>query len=471
MFDTQIVKKILSLIEEHEAILEQYSTSSPAYSIEAYLTLTQLKLLLENPKNLQTRQLITFLSDRWQRIQNTNCQYLHDFQNPANAVCMELAREICSQPNSNSNYLCLLMPGLSKVKPEEYLTSSYLDDLNLRELILDENNTRLINLMDVLDFAQDDGILKYNSLFDGRDKILTFKEINRMLSRHPALRPLVDNLTARVLYKLEGPTVGAALNRLISGLRFGGVNFRRYNHYASEENAAMDANVAIVTFNEYLNTLDGETQSRLMSAEHMERDEFNWVNSKTIGSEWEHLVNPGNYSGSIICVEFIAKHLEDILKNNPYLYDLISYQDNTLETLHQLNDCIAQSSQDLKKGLPTIQNHYCYTDFDQELNKKIIDCLISFKGPLRALEIKFLIQIYETQPDNLFMTQNIKNILRNNRNILQKDTFEKLNEQEKITYAVLNPHTPKFFISTNKRKYEQEATEKNSSKLPRPPGG
>ncbi|MGC1183423.1 hypothetical protein [Legionella sp.] len=201
MFTRRIIKKISALITQQEEALKNYSPLTPTYNIKAYLTLSEIKLLLTLPHERMNKFFTQFFDFRWQRIQDTNCQYLHDFQNPANVVCMALAREISH--HSNQNYLCLLMPTLNQVSPDEYLTSSYINKLDLKELILSDNNQRIINLIDVLNGAQEDGVLKYNSLFRGQIKALSFYEINRIISRHPAIKSMVENLNARVLYKNE----------------------------------------------------------------------------------------------------------------------------------------------------------------------------------------------------------------------------------------------------------------------------
>lgn len=367
--------------------------------LEARYTLFHLEQILLKQRDTHTEEtLALFLNARWQRIQHSDSQYLHDFTNPANKVCISIAQglsKILKIP-----YMALIMPSLQEFPLSAYLSSSYAEELDLQEIVLSDCSQRLISIPDVLDYAQVDGVLKHNSLVKGESTILSKTEQTRFLSRHPTVQATYDAMQARVNFKLYGDTVGAALDRLIRSLREGGEHGYRGGE---STDSGKDANAAIIEFNLYLESLDDETKSTLMNASV--DDEFSSTTKlRSVASYWERLARPSHRpapaspsdaaqpdtdqppapssdpaqpdtaqppdpsllidyaAGAVYCVEIIAGGLETILKTHPELYDLVSYHTEAGVSLATLETAVLQSGEAMRLGLPTVTRQDYYGD-------------------------------------------------------------------------------------------------------------
>lgn len=468
MLSNNAINQFLTLIANQEQQLNLYSPTNALYNTEAYLTLFEIKTLLKNHPEDLAEQLVQFLKARWQRIQSTNCQYLHDFTSPANLVCIAIADHLSKITLKSS--LCLLMPTLEAVKAEEYLTASYTDtDFSMQELILSDNNQRTINILDVLDSAREDGFLKYNSLVAKKIKALSSSEVNRLITRHPSVKLVLDALTARILYKMEGDTVGAAVNRLIRGLRNGGANVK--TNYAQELNATefssgMDANVEILNFALYLETLDVETKNQLLSASKTDRYMSSRVEKTTIGKLWKNLVQPKDGAQSTTyCVEIIASLLEEVLNENPGLYDLVSYNGSALGNLAKLNEELINATKKMKAELLTIKFHFCYDDQDSCLQKRVLEDLMKKRVHLRATEIQSFTKLYHTTANDPELLVSIRDLFKSN--FCPGTELKKLDAKEREDYYKINPPSKDPFLTASgkrvftkdKRKFKEPEKE------------
>lgn len=470
MLNNETIQTLLQHLVRAESELQNYSPEQPLYNIEAYITLSQIKSHLINPE-VSSKKLAKILKRRFDRIQDSNCQYLHDFNNPANSLCIELA--IALSKDLNTPYLCLLMPSLSKTSPEHYLTSSYSDeDIKLYDVILSDDKERLINIPDVVDCAQEDGILKHNSLFEKKIKPLSVEEINRLLTRHPSVASAVSHLNSRVLYKFEGDTLGAAVTRLIQGLRMGGVQSKIHYESASlnatDLNSGMDANTAIVDFAQYLETLDAETKKQLMAAEKVDRyTPSNRIQALSIATAWERLSQPNlsNNNNAIYCVEMIANLLEQILETNHHLYDLVSYQSTALGDYAKLNESMLKSNQLMKEQLASVTSHYCFKEKEHEFKKQLLEEMKEQRLTLRLEEVKFIIQMYLETPKDIILANDIQLIFINNH--CSHELYKKLSDHEREAYFEFNPKQKVtvsraqmngLFIQKRKHEYNEEET-------------
>lgn len=344
---------------------------SRLHHLEARYTLFCLKQCLSTYSRNHEKEIMEIFAARWKRIQDSDAQYLHDFTNPANRACIAMATRLGGL--LRRPYLTLLMPSLLVVNPSAYITYSYTDPLNLHELILSDCNQRLISLPDVLDFAQEDALLKHNSLFDEEQKLLSVTERERLLSRHPIIRTTYEALNARMIYKYHGDTVGAALKRLIEGLRAGG---RWSRGPAHEYDSGREANEAVFDFHQYLTTLDDEVRTKLMSASKFDRydndQQPTWL---TIEILWGRLarLNGTDFTQTIFCVEIIANQLEEILNENPGLYDLLSYQGSATQNMSALNEAVHNARVAVNRALASLQKHPSYgLSGDKKLCSKLL---------------------------------------------------------------------------------------------------
>ncbi len=386
MFSNKIRKDLLQQISAAKRQLHHY-TASHLYYLEARYTLFDLqKIFIFCPGDSMEETLINFFSERWERIQKTNTHYLHDFTNPANQVCIAITKVLAKK--GGTPYLAILMPSLLQVMSKDYLSSSYTDEVDLKEIVLSDCNQRIIHVADVLDYAQEDGVLKHNSLFTGRMKVLSQSEKSRVLSRHVTVKEAYEALLDRISFKLYGDTAGAALNRLIHGLREGGV------HQGGQElDSGLSANVAIVEFNDYLETLDENTKQQLMVAS---KDDYFTEQAKkdSVDSQWEKLARPNGTDNTltVYCVELIADRLYEILAENPGLYQLVSNQSDAMLTLAQFDEKVEQTRQAVKQALPILEVHACYDETENNaLCAKLLPKLQQDKNfELEAEDITFI---------------------------------------------------------------------------------
>jgi hypothetical protein len=366
MLSTHTIKILLGHVHAAEAQLIFYEPASALHHLEASYTLYRLHQILSLPYSLiDEARLIIYLKKRWGIIEDTDIQYLHDFVNPANVACISIAKTlglILNQP-----YLTLLMPSLCSVNLRDYITSSYRDEdvVDLQDIVLSDCNKRVIYISDALDSSQEDGVLKHNSLFMKQVKRLSERELDKILTRHESVKAAYDALQARVTFKLFGDTVGANLNRLIQGLRLGGVH--KHGH---DDDSGLDANTAIVVFSEYLETLSDETKETLMAAGKFDRfvanDPPEFI---SIATTWQRLTRPldRDYRHVTFCVEVIANRLEEMLESNPGLYELVSYEGEVVANFDQLDVDVIQTKAVVSGHLRAIKNHAYHGEAGERL--------------------------------------------------------------------------------------------------------
>ncbi len=372
----------------HDLRAKQQQLADPlilpyVHHLEARYTLFQLEELLLGAHADIERKLKDFLRERWTQLKSSDAQYLHDFTNPANLMCITIAKHL--EAFYRRSYLTILMPSLTSVEVTDYISSSYTDDLQLQDLILCDRDERLIHLPDVLDFAQDDALLKHNSLFSGLRQSLSPTERERFLSRHVAVKDAYEALVARMTYKYYGPTAGAALTRLIQGMRDGGKN---KNGQKYEYNTGSDANVAIAEFSIYLDTLDKVTKKKLMKAHKVDRYRRAQPEKISIEKVWAELTNPNQatlQTETRSCTDLNANKLEEILKDNPSLYDLHSSIDEVMVGIKRLDTTVSQTKEAMSQALATLEKHPSY---GQKGDKRLFHKLlfnIQDNIPLRSL--------------------------------------------------------------------------------------
>ena len=415
-------KQLLDFIKNAQIKLDRYSLNDVFPTLEARYTLFQLSRVIETRDESKLEQL---LAKRWPRIIKLNHQYLHDFTNPANEACIEIAKLL--EPMINKPYLTILMPTLAEISPDLYITSAYNEELNLREVVLSDSNDRLIHVLDALDNAKEDGLLKHNSLFPTKTSQLTVKELspsekNRVFARHPSVTIAHEALQARIAFKYFGDTAGGALNALIKGLRKGG-----FGQQGTEFEAGEAANIAIGEFNEYLSmvsTINPKLTQQLMAARKKDRYLSYDPETKSVKKCWSLLsardpkIPPKDRMGVMpvdYCVRSIANDLEEILDANPHLYELLTYGEEAVATFHEFNEKLAQTRAEAETSLQTLTTHPCYNqqcDYKQRVALlKDLDQDQHFI--LTHREISFVMECYSsaTIPNNIEMIECCKNIL------------------------------------------------------------
>lgn len=345
----------------HKAVLDNYQQQASAlYVLEARYTLFHVHRLLQNKNNPWLEQTLeNFLKTRWKRLKNTDAQYFHDTQNPANLMCIEIAKTLGRL--QDKAYLLFLIPTLSMVPAFAYVASSYEDDdLEFNQLMLSDNATRMIHIPEVLEFSEQDGVLKHGALVNGGRCDLTIAEENRLLARHPSVDDYYHAVRDKINFQLHGESAGAYIARLIKGLRAGGSLGS-----GSETLTGHEANTAIVDFSNFLDSLTEETRNKIFEASKFERWLSDTPEYVSIGQSWAFLKDPlqasdGGEQEITYCVELIADGLEEILAENPTLYQLMSLDQEGVSTLTSFEEAVAQCKTTMLGALHTSEAHRYY---------------------------------------------------------------------------------------------------------------
>ena len=388
-------KRLLSLLPQYELDLADYQQKScDLYAIEARHTLFHLKRLLSDSSNhVLDKTLKNFLTKRWHMIKNLDLQYCYDLSNPANRFCIEVAKALSDV--YEKSYLLLLMPTLAQVSSEQYITSGYDDDsIDLKHIILSDDHTRIIHIYDVLDFAKVDGKLKHNSLFDGFYQELTISEQHRLLSKNPAVEQYYLAIQDKLNFVLYGETAGAYLQRLINGLRAGGVSQNTEDY---ELNAGDQSNFAIIEFDSFLSALDEAKREKLLMTGKFDRWESRTPSMRSIEVCWNRLARPADSNGddTMYCVELIANYLEEILYEHIELYELLPF-DAPMIKLAEIEEQVAEAKSAMitaLSGNDTI--HFHGQDEDKQLIIKVIGMVKKdVRFILKPHEITYIAKLY-----------------------------------------------------------------------------
>ncbi len=389
--------KLLSikLLAQQQRIQTYFLNSSPLHALEARYTGYRLEKILRNHENQHMLSaLICFLSERWQWIQGSDSQYVADLNNPANVICIDVAKAIASIVGKP--YLLLLMPTLQVIPAERYITSAYTEDeLNLYELIISDDQQRLIHVVDVLDFAKDDGELKYNSLFGDQSRLLTDSEHMRLRSRHLAVNQYFLALQDKLNYTLHGENAGAAITRLINGLREGG----KLNK-GSEFVAAGDSNIAIVEFKLFLDKLSRKTRKLVLDTGITERRLQDIPQRFTIRQDWNSLTTLTKKArdSTRFCVEVIANSLEEVMKENSALHHLTPFGRHGVNNLALLNSNIVYSKDHMIASLSTTDRYpYYYDGYNSNLALQLCSKISKVNSlRLETCEIVYIAELFKT---------------------------------------------------------------------------
>lgn len=359
-----IINEVTILLVQHQlqkdAMGSYAENASQLYVLEARHTLFHVHRLLQNKHHpALAKTLENFLKTRWSCLKDTDAQYFYDTKNPANLMCIEIAKSLGRL--QDKPYLPLLIPTLGTVPASAYLASSYEDeDLAFNELILSDDSTRMIHIPEVLAFSEEDGVLKHASLFNGKERDLSIAEESRLRARHPSVENYYHAIRDKLNFQLHGETAGAYLARLIAGLRSGGSHGS-----GSELQTGMEANTAITDFSIFLESLSRKKRKKLLSAGKFERWDSDTPEHRTLGRSWRFLTNPSQNEVEgeqtiTYCVELIADTLEEILAETPMLYQLMPFEQEGVGTLASFKQAVTQCKSAMSNALSTSETHRYY---------------------------------------------------------------------------------------------------------------
>jgi len=461
-----MIEEILALenaIQRLQTVLVDYQQqTSVLYALEARYTLFHVHRLLQNKNNASLdKTLENFLKTRWERIQHTDAQYFHDAYNPANLMCIKIAKMLGRL--HKQAYLLFLIPTLRKVSADAYISSSYEDmDLKFNHVILSDDNTRILHIPDVLEFAEQDGVLKHASLFDGRRQDLSVLEESRLLARHVSVEHYYHAIRDKINFQLYGETAGAYLARLILGLRAGGAHGS-----GSEMLTGSEANVAIADFSMFLETLSQAKKDILLNACKFDRWLDNKVTHVSIGQSWKLLQDPsqteeGKEQAITYCVELIAHTLEEILQENPMLYQVMAFEEGESRTLASFEDVVKQSKKSMLRGLNASRTHRYYGEKGDD---KLASAVFIQMGRDRAFhlthaEVAYVARCYHG--DHVALSNASESILLHTRDYMSPSSLQTAlkNLPREIVHDVevhiLSKNKHPFFCSP-KRPREEES--------------
>lgn len=258
------------------------------------------------------QQFKLFLTRRLQRILMTDVIYPHSPNHPLSHLCKMVAERL--RPFfPDSSALSLLISTVELL--ENQATGTKFDDsLRLTDFILSQTNKRFIEIGACFDFAADDADLKHTSLFADSQQGLTREEKDRVINHSREAKAYYSALVRLFTEKTEGSSIGARLRNLADELRKGGAHG---GEDGSELNSGERANVAILNFARFLESLDNDTRETVFACRGSN-------NLETFGQIWERLSRPAdaNFRQVIFCVEIIAGKLDDIISNNNFLFNL-----------------------------------------------------------------------------------------------------------------------------------------------------
>lgn len=379
--------------------IKMYSTSERRQQAEEYSTWLLLRnidtdLSLDFIRHIQgllhhhiseiLNNITIYLAKRWEFIRSTQYAYQCSHLHPLNAFFIKLANLVANDLSISP--LLLLMPTL---EIEDYeISGDKLADFPLEpwRFVLSDEDNALIDVEKTLTFSMQ---------FNPQSKKVFFfrlytedKNYDSQLSTTEQYRVMYHSQSARQFFIQKslwltelhcGKTIGSEVKKLREGLRFGGVHGRSDG---SEFNAGHEANEAIYHFNEYIESILSLDEKKLLfTASVQQEHEPENIDIDTItvdenppeddlSSEseelsfryyWKKLARPAkkSYGSTVYCVELIGNEIENILADNPNLFDIIPSRIKNARTQKNIR-YLKQISDELENRLKSNLNDQNY---------------------------------------------------------------------------------------------------------------
>jgi hypothetical protein len=184
----------IKLIKEWQSDVEKYL---PGYFKE----LRELKSLAEtfeqDNRSLEEKLIPfkEFFARRWEKIRGTSSDYCFSPNSEVNKLCSQLATAI-ADVSPDVGRFSLLMPSVTVVKSD--MTYTYFDDPNLKleHFILNNDQTRFIEIEACLLYAEDDVIYKYTTLVNKEVTELITAEKLRVINHSAQTQNYADAIVA-----------------------------------------------------------------------------------------------------------------------------------------------------------------------------------------------------------------------------------------------------------------------------------
>lgn len=254
--------------QREESKREESKSTFDVKLLDLLLTVDTLSQLIESAPTEDEANAINlepfkqFLARRWECIKNSAFSY-YVTKCPAHELCISLA-DAMEGVLKTPKYL-LLMPSITHVDNEMTATNIGDANLQLHQFILNEDNSRFIEVFPCLEAAEEDGILKHTSIFaDAKEsdlapgaKKLSKTEQQWIIQHSTATSNYYNSMQELLKLKNDGVSIGAFLQRLIKHLYQGSIAGHRHAGQGGEElKAGADANEGIVEFFQFLDSLE-----------------------------------------------------------------------------------------------------------------------------------------------------------------------------------------------------------------------
>lgn len=266
-----------------------------------------------------------FLSEFYSIVKDTNAMPLYCPNSGLSIVMIELAKML-EKYFYNISRFELLMPSIQITDFIISATSLHDSELELRGFVMNDDGTCLIEVLNCLKFASEDGILKHTCLFDGKVKELSDSEQKRVIDHSQETMDYWKAIQNKINITLYGDNFGAVLRRLVNDLKNGSAYSRRDGE---EYNSGVDANIGIVNFFMWYDAITEEERAYLDRQDSQDHTE-----GYKIQELLDRLRRPqsANFTDGIFCVDLIASEIQTIIYDNDHLFD--TYPENSItETL------------------------------------------------------------------------------------------------------------------------------------------
>jgi len=217
------------------------------------------------------------------------------------------------KPTSKQSRLQFLMPSLVQNQYEASGIDLRDADLELQDFVLTDDNAHLLEVFACLNFAEEDGQLKYTFLIDGQIKELSAAEKTRVIEHSNETKEYWQKIQNKLAITLYGPSCGAVLRKLCTALRQGG----EHSNGGQEMDSGAEANIGILQFSQWY--------SKLSDADKFSLSALRTQNCfETLGSLLARLFRPKDtqFKELTYCVELIANKIDDIIQQNPNIFNM-----------------------------------------------------------------------------------------------------------------------------------------------------
>jgi hypothetical protein len=258
----------------------------------------------------EEQMLVTFLGQRWNRIQNTNSAYTIDFKNPSNIICLNIARDLGK--NLHRKWIELLMPTVRGVA-NPYTVADYDDETKLAHFVMSDDNTQLIHIDSALKEYEQKG--RMTKVVNGMQVELSDAERMCIINHTQNTTRFHGMITEiRGLRSISG-TLGYELHKLKVSLEHSSTDGD-----GSEYIAGNDINLSILGLVKIIESLESTSDGKKILETLFSSTSKDGTNFKFI---WDVLTdNRMRATNAARCAKTLSAQVEAVLDNNPNLFNI-----------------------------------------------------------------------------------------------------------------------------------------------------